>query len=204
MASAYASFAAGGVYRKPRIISKITFAGSDRVVKVKSKGKRVMADGVASEVTRILGENMRGGTGTRARTSDDRPQAGKTGTTDNVSDAWFCGYTPDLATCVWIGYPVTEKYSLHNVEGVGTVFGGTLPAAIWHGFMDAALAQGVAARLPGAEEPADLHLELPLRVHRARRRGGAAGDPTTRPKKGDKGRDGGAAGGGGAGGGDGN
>jgi penicillin-binding protein 1A len=140
MASAYASFAAQGVYRKPRIISKITFAGSDRVVRVKSKAKRVMADGVAAEVTRILGENVHSGTGTHARMSDDRPEAGKTGTTDNVRDAWFCGYTPDLATCVWIGYPINEKYPLRGVEGVGTVYGGTLPAAIWHRYMDAALA----------------------------------------------------------------
>jgi penicillin-binding protein 1A len=153
MASAYASFAAGGVYRKPRIISKITFAGSDRVVKVKSKGKRVMADGVAAEVTRILGENMHSGTGTRARLSDNRPEAGKTGTTDNVRDAWFCGFTPDLATCVWIGYPVSEKFPLRGVEGVGTVYGGTLPAAIWKGFMEPALARVPAHPFPKPKNP---------------------------------------------------
>jgi penicillin-binding protein 1A len=140
MASAYASFAAQGVYHKPRIISKITFADSNRVVKVKSKGKRVMSDGVAAEVTRILGENIRFGTGTKAHLDDDRPEAGKTGTTDDIRDAWFCGYTPDLATCVWIGYPISEKYPLHDVEGVGTVYGGTLPAMIWHGYMEGALA----------------------------------------------------------------
>ena len=154
MASAYASFAAGGVYHKPRIISKITFADSDRVVKVKSKGKRVMSDGVAAEVTRILGENIRRGTGTPRGPADDRPEAGKTGTTDNIRDAWFCGYTPDLATCVWIGYPISEKYPLHNVEGVGTVYGGTLPALIWHGYMEGALAAHAAARLGAAEDRA--------------------------------------------------
>ena len=71
--------------------------------------------------------------------SDDRPEAGKTGTTDNHTDAWFCGYTPTLATCVWIGYP-DETKSLYNVEGVGAVSGPTLPADIWHLFMDSALA----------------------------------------------------------------
>ena len=198
MASAYASFAAGGVYRKPRIISKITFAGSDRVVRVKSKGKRVMADGVAAEVTRILGENMRGGTGTHARTSDGRPQAGKTGTTDNIRDAWFCGYTPDLATCVWIGYPVSEKYPLHGVEGVGTVFGGTLPAAIWHGFMDEALRKVSAHDFPEPKNPptfiSNFRSEFTERAVVV-----APPPPPEKPKKGDKGRDGGAAGGGGAG-----
>ena len=195
MASAYASFAAGGVYRKPRIISKVTFAGSDRVVKVTSKGKRVMADGVAAEVTRILGENMRGGTGTRARTSDDRPQAGKTGTTDNVRDAWFCGYTPDLATCIWIGYPVSEKYPLRGIEGVGTVYGGTLPAAIWHGFMNAALAKVPAHAFPAPKNPptfiSNFRSEFTQRAVVV-----APTVPTDKKPKKSKPRDGGAAGGG--------
>ncbi len=198
MASAYASFAAQGVYHKPRIISKITFAGSDRVVKVKSKAKRVMADGVAAEVTRILGENMRAGTGTHARTTDDRPQAGKTGTTDNIRDAWFCGFTPDLATCVWIGYPVSEKYPLHGVEGVGTVFGGTLPAAIWHGFMDAALAHTPPHDFPAPKNPPTFISNF--RSEFTERAVSVAPPPATtdktKPKNG-KNRGGGAAGGGG-------
>ena len=196
MASAYASFAAQGVYRKPRIISKITFAGSDRVVKVKSKAKRVMADGVAAEVTRILGENMYEGTGTHARTSDNRPQAGKTGTTDNIRDAWFCGFTPDLATCVWIGYPVSEKYPLHGVEGVGTVYGGTLPAAIWHGFMDAALAHTPPHDFPKPKNPPTFISNF--RSEFTERAVVVAPPVTTDPKKpkNGKNRDGGAAGGG--------
>jgi membrane peptidoglycan carboxypeptidase len=98
----------------------------------------VIQDGVAAEVTRILGENMHSGTGTGALMSDDRPEAGKTGTTDNHTDAWFCGFTPTLATCVWIGYP-DETKSLYNIEGVGAVSGPTLPADIWHNYMDSAL-----------------------------------------------------------------
>jgi penicillin-binding protein 1A len=196
MASAYASFAAQGVYHKPRIISRITFAGSDRVVKVKSKAKRVMADGVAAEVTRILGENVHSGTGTHARMSDDRPEAGKTGTTDNIRDAWFCGYTPDLATCVWIGYPVSEKYPLRGVEGVGTVFGGTLPAAIWHGFMDAALAHTPPHDFPKPKNPPTF---IPNFRSEFTERAVVVAPPVTTDKKkpkNDKNRDGGAAGGG--------
>jgi penicillin-binding protein 1A len=196
MTSAYASFAAGGVYRKPRIISKITFAGSDRVVNVKSKGKRVMADGVAAEVTRILGENVYSGTGTHARTSDNRPQAGKTGTTDNSRDAWFCGYTPDLATCVWIGYPISEKYPLYGVEGVGTVYGGTLPAAIWHEFMNGALEHTPPHDFPAPKNPptfiSNFRSEFTARaVYIA-----PPVVPDKKPKKNGKNRDGGAAGGG--------
>ena len=207
MASAYASFAAQGVYHKPRIISKITFADSNRVVKVKSKGKRVMSDGVAAEVTRILGENIRVGTGTRAHLADDRPEAGKTGTTDNIRDAWFCGYTPDLATCVWIGYPVSEKYPLHGVEGVGTVYGGTLPAQIWHGFMEGALSHTAAHDWPKPKNPPHY---IPNFSSEFTQRAVVVLPPATTDKKkkksgkGDKSHGGGAAGGKGDGGGNGN
>ena len=64
--------------------------------------------------------------------------AGKTGTAENFQDAWFCGYVPQLATCVWVGYPGGE-IPLLNVEGVGSVAGGTLPAEIWHDFMGPAV-----------------------------------------------------------------
>jgi membrane peptidoglycan carboxypeptidase len=136
------------------------------------------------------------GTGTHARTSDNRPQAGKTGTTDNIRDAWFCGFTPDLATCVWIGYPVSEKYPLHGVEGVGTVYGGTLPAAIWHGFMDAALAHTPPHDFPKPKNPPTFISNF--RSEFTERAVVVAPPVTTDPKKpkNDKNRDGGAAGGG--------
>jgi len=112
----------------------------------------VIQDGVAAEVTRILGENMYSGTGTRARTSDGRPQAGKTGTTDDNTDAWFCGYTPDLATCVWIGYPDSTR-PLYNVEGVRAVSGPTLPSDIWHLFMDEAVKGTPPKAFPAPRNP---------------------------------------------------
>ena len=84
----------------------------------------------------------RKGTGTAAAIG--RPIAGKTGTAERFVDAWFCGYVPQLATCVWVGYPAGE-IPLLNVEGVGEVFGGTLPAEIWHQFMGPAVANLPAA-----------------------------------------------------------
>jgi len=77
-----------------------------------------------------------GGTGTGAYFG--RPAAGKTGTAEDFKDAWFCGYVPQLAACVWIGYPKAE-ISLYNVEGVSAVFGGSLPAQIWNRFMSEAV-----------------------------------------------------------------
>ena len=138
MATVYATLADGGVYHAPTAIKQVTDADGKLLVTGHSPGVRVVQDGVAAEVTRILGENMHSGTGTGALMSDDRPEAGKTGTTDNHTDAWFCGYTPTLATCVWIGYP-DETKPMIGVEGVGAVSGPTLPADIWHIYMDSAL-----------------------------------------------------------------
>jgi penicillin-binding protein 1A len=97
---------------------------------------------------------MTGGTGTGARTTDSRPQAGKTGTTDDYADAWFCGYTPDLAVCVWMGYPDGTRPML-NVEGVGAVSGPTLPSDIWHLFMDVALQDVPPRSFPVPRDPVD-------------------------------------------------
>src|SRR5262249_40074772 len=98
---------------------------------------RVMSDGVAYEVTQILEDNVREGTGVGAALYD-RVVAGKTGTTDNHADAWFSGYTPQLETTVWVGYPQGE-IPMENVHGIA-VAGGTFPATIWRLFMERALA----------------------------------------------------------------
>ena len=97
---------------------------------------RVLSDGVAAVVTEILEDNVRYGTGTRAALS--RPTAGKTGTTDEHADAWFVGYTPGLATAVWMGYTRGEV-PMTNVHGI-SVSGGSFPAEIWRRFMEPALA----------------------------------------------------------------
>ena len=101
------------------------------------QAKRVVSDGVAYEATQILKQGVARGTGTRAQLDDGRPQAGKTGTAENYGDAWFCGYTPDIAACVWVGYRSSNK-PLENIEGFGAVYGGTIPAMIWKDFMTTA------------------------------------------------------------------
>ena len=154
MATVYATLANGGVYHRPTAIKEVTDADGKVLLEGRTTGVRVIQDGVAAEVTRILGENMVSGTGTGAMMSDRRPEAGKTGTTDNHTDAWFCGYTPTLATCVWIGYP-DETKPMYGVEGVGAVSGPTLPADIWHLFMDAALAGTPPVSFPAPKRPAD-------------------------------------------------
>jgi penicillin-binding protein 1A len=138
MASAYATLAAGGIYSEPMAIRKVVFPGAK--VDTESgwgapKRKRVIADWVAAEVTRILEENMTRGTGVGAYFG--RTSAGKTGTTDSFADAWFCGFTPALEATVWIGYPRGE-IPMTYVHGI-SVSGPTFPATIWKLFMERAV-----------------------------------------------------------------
>ncbi len=139
MASAYATLAAGGVYSKPMAIRKVVLADGSVDKKARwgvSKRKRVMSDGVAYEVTKILQRNITGGTGTGAAYGDPAA-AGKTGTTDDSADAWFAGYTPKASTVVWVGYP-NAQIAMSSVHGI-TVTGGSFPASIWRLFMSRAL-----------------------------------------------------------------
>src|SRR3712207_3703965 len=135
MARAYATLANGGVRHKPVAIKKVEFRdGKTDDSLGKSKGKRVFSDGVAYEVTKILEMNVQKGTGTKAQIGC--PAAGKTGTTDNFNDAWFVGYTPDLASAVWVGYPnaLREMRGVHGID----VAGGTFPTQIWGAYMQMA------------------------------------------------------------------
>jgi penicillin-binding protein 1A len=139
MASAYATLAAGGIYSKPMAITKVVLPNGSIDTEAgwgKPKRQRVIPDWVASTVTSVLEENMLSGTGRGAHLAD-RTDAGKTGTTDNYADAWFCGYMPFLEATVWIGYPKGEIPML-SVHGIA-VSGPTFPATIWHLFMESAV-----------------------------------------------------------------
>jgi penicillin-binding protein 1A len=140
MASAYATLAAGGIYSEPMAIRKVVLP--DGTVDTdagwgKPRRRRAIADWVADEVTKILEDNIDQGTGTGAGVFFDRPSAGKTGTTDDHTDAWFCGYTPTLSTTVWVGYPQAQ-IPMESVHGI-SVAGGTFPATIWNLFMRSAI-----------------------------------------------------------------
>jgi penicillin-binding protein 1A len=135
MADAYATLASGGVHHKPVGITKVVFPDGKSDDIGRNPGNRVLTDGQAYEVTKILHENVLGGTGVRANIGC--PAAGKTGTTSNFNDAWFVGYTPRLATSVWVGYP-NALVSMLNVHGAGPMQGGTFPAMIWHDYMNIA------------------------------------------------------------------
>jgi penicillin-binding protein 1A len=130
MADAYATLASGGVHRDPVAITRVVFPNGHVDRPERPHPRRVLSRPVAWQVTRLLHDNITEGTGTAAYTGCPG-QAGKTGTTDEYTDAWFAGYQPNLATVVWVGYPESNAISMSSVHGI-IVFGGTFPAEIWH------------------------------------------------------------------------
>ena len=138
MAAAYATFSAAGIYAQPTAIAKVVLP--DGTVDSdsgwgKPQAKRVLSPGVAWKVTDVLRQNALYGTGSGSG-DGVHPNAGKTGTTEDHADAWFVGYTRDLSTAVWMGYPGGEIPML-DVHGQA-VAGATFPVPIWHRYMTAA------------------------------------------------------------------
>ena len=99
------------------------------------KEMRAIPESVASSVRSILRSNVVGGTGELAQTGSDDAW-GKTGTTDNNGDAWFCGGTEHFTACVWVGHAQTNTPMETEYAG-GPVDGGTFPAIIWSQVMQA-------------------------------------------------------------------
>ncbi|HEU4736129.1 MAG TPA: transglycosylase domain-containing protein [Solirubrobacterales bacterium] len=130
MASAYATLANGGIHHAPVAVKRVVFPGGKVERPDRERPRRVVSEALAYEVTRLLHDNITEGTGTAAYTGC-AGQAGKTGTTDRATDAWFAGYQPNLATVVWVGYPQSNAIEMTSVHGI-TVYGGTFPAEIWH------------------------------------------------------------------------
>ncbi|HWL38013.1 MAG TPA: transglycosylase domain-containing protein [Frankiaceae bacterium] len=137
MANAYATLAARGTYCKPIAITEVVDAEGGVLGKVSPDCRQVMSEKTADTVTQVLRGVLTDGTGKGAQIG--RPVAGKTGTTNGPTAAWFDGYTPDLAAAVWVGYPTDPmKRPLRNVKGVPIVYGGGFPATIWRLIMSAA------------------------------------------------------------------
>jgi penicillin-binding protein 1A len=145
MARAYETLADGG-YRidsslfgnQPLTIESVTDS-SGKTVNNYSKPTKIswLANGNAAIEDQLLQGVVQYGTGTAAQLPGWQV-AGKTGTTENFGDAWFVGFTPDLVTAVWVGYPNKLVPMLTEFHGKA-VEGGTYPAEIWKAFMEQAI-----------------------------------------------------------------
>jgi len=135
MASAYSTFANRGVYIPPSMVTRVTRMDGTPLWKWNRELERALDSKLVDQLTWVLEGTITEGTGHRAKIG--RPAAGKTGTTQNYADALFVGYTPQIATAVWVGYP---KGQIPMVPPLTErkVYGGTFPALIWKDVMLAA------------------------------------------------------------------
>ena len=136
MASVYATLAADGIRRPPVFIRRVERPDGTVLLENAPAEERILDPQVARTITDVLRGVVERGTGRRAAIG--RPAAGKTGTAQEWRDAWFAGYTPQLAAAVWMGSPNGQE-SMIGVAGTN-VTGGSFPAQIWGQFMAGAMA----------------------------------------------------------------
>jgi penicillin-binding protein 1A len=142
-ADGYATLASGGIHHDPTAISKVEFPDG-KVEEIESEeGERVLTTGQAYDVTNVLKGVITHGTGTGYTNIACTEVAGKTGTSEEESDAWFVGYTPEFSTAVWVGHPRSRER---------TGFGGPTAGPIWKYYMEAATANNC----PAFEAPESL------------------------------------------------
>jgi penicillin-binding protein 1A len=157
MARAYGTFANGG-YRidgktfgdAPRAITEIDGVDGKPAYSNAPVKQQVLSSAEDDLLTQLLEGVVTSGTG-KAAALPGYTVAGKTGTTENYGDAWFVGYTPQLVTAVWVGYPDKLRPMTSEFQG-RPVAGGTFPALIWKSFMQAAL-QAIGAQPRGFASP---------------------------------------------------
>jgi penicillin-binding protein 1A len=143
LAGAYAAFAGTGEAVSPRLVTKVERANGEVLWEAEPPQKRrVVSPAVAYIVTDALRDALSRGTGTEVRRSGFRaPAAGKTGTTNDGTDAWFVGYTPSVVAAVWIGFdeqrPIMERAT-----------GGRLAAPVWARMMLRSTPPGDGAEWP--------------------------------------------------------
>jgi membrane peptidoglycan carboxypeptidase len=140
MATAYATFASGGIGCSPIGITSVVDRDRARLPVSTAGCHRVLTPYVAAAVTDVLrGVFGPGGTGAGLGLGS-RPAGGKTGTTNASAATWFSGFTPQFATSVWIGDPRGgQRYPLRNIvaygRAIGTVYGRSVAGPIWNDLM---------------------------------------------------------------------
>ncbi|MEV6632755.1 transglycosylase domain-containing protein [Actinoplanes sp. NPDC051470] len=136
LATVYATFAGAGVRHDRHFVDSVTGAGRRRLWKAEARPRRALERAAAADITSVLAAVV-----DKHAMTPDRPAAGKTGTqqwgnTSDSQDAWMAGYTPELASVVWIGKanpgPIRDKRGK-------VIDGDTLPAQLWTDFTREAL-----------------------------------------------------------------
>ncbi len=138
VASAFATFAAQGVYAKPFLVKEVQGSNKGVLYEATIQPQEVFDKSVMADLTYALSEVTRAGTATAAVSKLGRVSAGKTGTSQNNASAWFSGYVPQLATSIAF-FRDDATQSLNGIGGLTSLTGGSFPARIWTAYMKAAL-----------------------------------------------------------------
>ena len=154
MAEAFSTLANGGVHRNPVAITKIEDRNGNVVYEHVDVPEQVVDSAVVEEATKILETVITEGSATNLRSyfRQNQPVAGKTGTTDNYNNLWFCGYTPQLTTAVWVGCRDNSNQRVYY--GGSTGMTATLPIPIWGTYMNSALDGVARAEFPTSDHKA--------------------------------------------------
>lgn len=154
MAEAYSTLASGGKHRKAIAITKIEDRNGNVVYEHKDDPQQAIEPGVAADATTVLQNVVRAGYTTNyvaAYFNANQPVAGKTGTSDEADNLWFCGYSPQLTTAVWVGNP-RSNVAVYYRGSLATTSNTAQP--IWTNYMNAALSGLPRAEFPRASTPA--------------------------------------------------
>ncbi len=138
VAAAYATFAAEGVYAKPFIINEVLGSNKGVLYQGKIEAEEVFSPEIMRDLNYALRQVVLGGTATSALRGFGRQAAGKTGTSNDNTSAWFTGYTPELATSIAF-FRDDALTTLQGIGGITSLTGGTFPARIWGAYTKGAL-----------------------------------------------------------------
>ena len=138
VAAAYATFAAEGVYAKPFIINEVLGSNKGVLYQGKVEAEEVFSPEIMRDLNYALRQVVLGGTATSALRGFGRQAAGKTGTSNDNTSAWFTGYTPELATSIAF-FRDDALTTLQGIGGITSLTGGTFPARIWGAYTKGAL-----------------------------------------------------------------
>ncbi len=134
-ASGYATFANRGVPVRPFFVRYVADSAGTEVYNAQvRRGPAAYSPEVAADATYAMEQVVDRGTGRAAQLAGGREAAGKTGTTSENYDVWFCGFTPQLSTAVWFGYGQKRTVRVDGAQGTG----GGVAAPVWKSYMDAA------------------------------------------------------------------
>ncbi len=140
MANAYATLAAGGIFCEPVAITRMQDRDGEEIPVPPSDCQRVLEEDVANATNHALQAVMGpewDSTGSTARIPP-RPSAGKTGTANDDTHAWFVGFVPQMSTAVWMGHSDRDEqmgYEVINGVWRNRVYGGLISAPTWKAYM---------------------------------------------------------------------